>query len=122
MRFARWVFVLAGISGVLMVIPPYFLEEQFGRDYPPSVNHPELYYGFFGVTLAWQLMFLVIGFDPIRLRSAMIPAMVEKASFAVAIPVLYALERVSGAWLVFASMDATWLVLFLVAYLRTPRS
>lgn len=121
MRFARWVFRLAGITGVLMVILPYFLEEQFGRDHPPPVTHPELYYGFFGVTLSWQFMFLVIGSDPIRFRRAMIPAMMEKASFAIAIPILYALERVNLTWVGFASMDAMWLLLFIIAYLRTPK-
>jgi hypothetical protein len=122
MRLAKWVFLLAGITGVLMVLPPYFLEEQFGRDDPPPVNHPELYYGFFGVTLSWQVMFLVIGSDPVRFRRAMLPAMLEKASFALAIPVLYALGRVGGIWVGFASMDATWLVLFLLAFLRTPKA
>jgi hypothetical protein len=121
MRFAKWVFLLAGITGVLMVLPPYFLEAQFGRDNPPPVNHPEFYYGFFGVTLSWQILFLVIGSDPIRYRMAMIPAMVEKASFAIAIPILLALERVSAMWMGFASMDALWLVLFLIAYLRTTK-
>jgi hypothetical protein len=48
-------FLLAGMSGIIMVLPAYILEEQFGRDYPPPVNHPELYYGFVGVTLPWQL-------------------------------------------------------------------
>jgi hypothetical protein len=121
MRLAKWVFLLAGVTGILMVVPPYFLEEQFGQDEPPPVNHPELYYGFFGVTLAWQFMFLVIGSDPVRFRRAMLPAMLEKASFAIAIPILYALGRVTLTWVGFASMDATWLVLFLFAYLRTPR-
>ena len=121
MRFAKWVFLLAGISGVIMVIPRYFLEEQFGRDHPPPINHPELYYGFFGVTLSWQFMFLVIGSDPVRFRLAMLPSMLEKASFAVAIPILYALDRVAVTWVGFASMDATWLVLFIIAYLRTPK-
>jgi hypothetical protein len=121
MRLAKWVYWLAGITGVLMVIPPFFLEGQFGQDEPPPVNHPEFYYGFFGVTLAWQFMFLVIGSDPVRFRRAMLPAMLEKAGFAIAIPVLYTLGRVNLTWVGFASMDATWLVLFLVAYLRTPR-
>ena len=112
---------MTGITGVLMVIPPYFLEGQFGRDHPPPVNHPELYYGFFGVTLSWQIMFLVIGSDPMRFRKAMIPAMLEKATFAIAIPILHALERVSVTWVGFASMDGTWLVLFLLAYFRTPK-
>jgi hypothetical protein len=121
MRFAKWVFLLAGITGVLMIVPPYFLEEQFGRDHPPPVNHPELYYGFLGVTLAWQVMFLVIGSDPVRYRPAMIPAMLEKAGFAIAVPILYGLDRVSLTWVGFASIDFCWLVLFVLAYLRTPR-
>ena len=121
MRFAKWAFLLAGISGVIMIIPPFFLEERFGQDHPPPINHPELYYGFFGVTLSWQFMFLVIGSDPVRFRLAMFPSMSEKASFAIAIPVLYALERVTVTWIGFALMDATWLMLFIIAFLRTPK-
>jgi hypothetical protein len=121
MRFARWVFLLAGVSGILLVVPPFFLEKQTGEDYPPPITHPEYYYGFFGVTLAWQFLFLVIASDPSRYRQAMLPAMLEKASFAVAIPLLFATDRVTGLWLAFASMDATWLVLFVVAYLTTRR-
>jgi hypothetical protein len=121
MRSAKWVFLLAGVSGILLVVPPYFLERQTGEDYPPPITHPEYYYGFFGVTLAWQFLFLVIGSDPVRYRGAMLPALVEKASFSLAIPLLYAAGRVAGVWLGFAAMDATWLVLFVIAYLRTPR-
>jgi len=121
MRFARWVFLLAGVSGILMVVPPYFLEAKMGQDDPPPITHPEYYYGFLGVTLSWQFLFLVIASDPVRYRPAMLPAMLEKASFAFAVPLLYAAGRVAGVWLVAASIDATWLVLFVLAYLRTPR-
>lgn len=120
MRFAKWVFLLAGASGVLMVLPLY-LEDRFFQDYPPAINRPEFYYGFAGVTLAWQFMFLVIGSDPVRYRTGMLPAMLEKAGFALAVPLLYAADRVAVAWLGFAAVDATWLLLFVVAYLRTPR-
>src|SRR4051812_12910906 len=120
MRFSRWVFLLAGVSGVLMILPLY-LEDRFFQDYPPAINRPEFYYGFAGVCLAWQVMFLVIGSDPVRYRMAMLPAMLEKASFAGTIPVLYFLGRVSPIWLGFASMDTTWLVLFVAAYLWTPK-
>ncbi len=119
MRLAKWVFWLAGVSGVLLTVPPYFLERQTGEDYPPSINHPEYYYGFLGVTLAWQFLFLVIASDPVRYRRAMLPAMLEKASFAAAIALLYAAGRIAGVWLGFAALDATWLVLFAAAYLRT---
>jgi hypothetical protein len=121
MRFAKWVFLLAGITGILVIVPPFFLEARTGQDYPPPINHPEYYYGFFGVTLAWQFMFLVIGSDPVRYRPAMLPAMLEKASFALAFPILFALGRVPAVWLGFASMDATWLVLFVISFLRTPK-
>jgi hypothetical protein len=121
MRFAKWVFLLAGVSGILMIVPPFFLEVKTGEDYPPPISHPEYYYGFFGVTLAWQFMFIVIGLDPIRYRMAMLPAFVEKGSFAIAIPILYALGRVPIVWVVFASIDATWLVLFVIAFVLTPR-
>jgi hypothetical protein len=121
MRLAKWVFLLAGVSGVLLLIPPYFLESKTSEDYPPPITHPEFYYGFLGVTLAWQFLFLVIATDPVRYRMAMLPAMLEKASFALAIPLLYAAGRVAGVWVGFAAMDATWLVLFVIAYLRTPK-
>jgi uncharacterized NAD-dependent epimerase/dehydratase family protein len=121
MRLAKWVFLLAGVSGMLLVVPPYFLERQTSEDYPPPITHPEYYYGFFGVTLAWQVLFLVVASDPVRYWRAMLPAMLEKMSFVAAIPLLYAAGRVAGVWLGFATMDAIWLVLFVIAYLRTPK-
>src|SRR5205085_11728975 len=120
MRFAKWVFLLAGASGVLMVLPLY-LEDRFFENYPPRINRPEFYYGFAGVTLAWQVMFLVIASDPVRYRLAMLPAMLEKAGFVIAISVLYAMGRVHLMWLGAAVMDGSLLVLFIVAYLRTPK-
>jgi len=71
------------------------------------------------VTLAWQVLFLIIATDPIRFRPAMLAAMVEKITYAVAVPVLYAQHRVAPAVVVFAGVDAVLLVLFIVAYLRT---
>jgi hypothetical protein len=121
MRFARWVFLSAGLSGISIVVPPFFLERQTGEDFPPAITHPEYFYGFFGVTLAWQFMFLVIAFDPVRYRPAMVPAMLEKIGFAAAVWVLYAAGRGPSLMRGFAAMDMTWLVLFVIAYRRTPR-
>lgn len=120
MRFARWVFFVSGTLGVLIIVPLYFMEDRLGQDYPPAINHPEFYYGFAGVTLAWQLLFLVIASDPVRYRPAMLPAQMEKAGFAFAIPILYSLGRVDAVWLTAAAVDATWLGLFAVAYGKTP--
>jgi hypothetical protein len=56
MRFARWVFLAAGVYGVLIMTPHYILEHHVNRHHPPPINHPEFYYGFVGVTLAWQVL------------------------------------------------------------------
>jgi hypothetical protein len=122
MRFARWVFLAAGVYGVLAMVPHYFLERYINLRHPPPITHPEFFYGFVGVTLAWQVLFLVIAADPRRLRPAMLPAVLEKVSFAVAVPVLYALGRVPRIIVGFAALDAVWAMLFVAAYLRLPSS
>src|SRR3954471_15547870 len=118
MRFARWVFLLAGVCGIVIMTPMYFLEERLGQDSPPAITHPEIYYGFVGVTLSWQLMFLVIAFDPLRYQLAILPAIVEKASFVLAILILCIFGRVSGLLIGFAVLDAIWMALFTVAFVR----
>jgi hypothetical protein len=118
MRLARWIFLIAGIYGVLVIAPLYFAEEQIGRDYPPAITHPEVYYTFVGVTLAWQIAFLVIASNPLRLRPIMLPAILEKAS-AIAVLILFAQGRVPLLNAGFAVIDLVLGVLFLVAYLQT---
>jgi hypothetical protein len=56
-RFARWVFLLAGIVGVLEVLPLYFYESTLNRTQPPPITHPDFYYGFVGVVLAIYLLY-----------------------------------------------------------------
>jgi len=122
MRFAKWVFLSAGLSGILIVAPAFFLERQTGEDSPPPITHPEYYYGFLGVTLAWQFLFLIIASDPVRFRPTMLAAMLEKIGFAAAVWILYAVGRDPGLMRGFAAMDATWLVLFVIAYWLTPKT
>lgn len=52
----------------------YPLEDRIGRDLPPPITHPEYFYDSIGVTIAWQVAFLVIARDPVRYRVLMIPA------------------------------------------------
>jgi len=96
MRFAKWVFLIAGVYGVLLIAPSYFLERRFGEEYPPAINHPEFFYGFMGAGLAWQFMYLLIGSDPPRYRTAMLIASAAKTSFAFAVLALYWQDRVPG--------------------------
>lgn len=121
MKFARVVFLVAGIYGLIVLLPLYFLEAQTGRDYPPPITHPEYYYGFGGVGVAWQLAFLVISRDPVRYRPLMIPSIVEKASFGIAVAVLYLQQRVSNFMLGAAMADSLLGILFVVAFLRTAK-
>lgn len=122
MEFARWTFRLAGIWGLLILTPQLFLESQIGRDYPPAITHPEFFYGFTGVALAWQFAFLVISRDPARFRPLMLPAILEKASFVLACLSLYANSRIPFIVLGFAMTDLAWGIAFTISYLWTgPR-
>ena len=119
MKFARLVFLVAGIYGLIVLLPGYFLEERTGRDFPPPITHPEYYYGFIGVAVAWQVVFLILSRDPIRYRPMMIPAILEKATFGVAVVILFSQHRVSTLTLALALIDSTLGVLFVLAYIKT---
>jgi hypothetical protein len=118
---APWIsrfFWLAGIYGVIVVVPLYFLESRVGRDYPPPITHAEFLYAFAGVGLAWQIAFFIIATDPARYRLIMIPSALEKLSFASAIAVLFVEGRVPTPLCAFAAVDLMLGVLFLIAFAR----
>lgn len=119
MRFAKVVFWIAGVYGVLAVTPLYFMFDRIGREDPPPITHPAFYYGFVGVALAWQLAFLVIATDPARYRLLMLPSIFEKASAGGAIVVLVLQGRTASTDLVFAGIDLLLGVLFLLAFFKT---
>ena len=98
MKLARLIFGAAGIYGLVVIGPMYFLEDRIGQDTPPAITHPEFFYGFVGLGVAWQIAFLCIAVDPVRYRLLMIPSMVEKFSFAIAVAVLVFKNRARPAW------------------------
>jgi len=122
MKFAKWVFLIAGIYGILALAPLYFFESQIARDYPPAITHPEYYYGFAGVGLAWQIAFLVIASNPNRFRLIMLPAVVEKMTYGIAMATLYSQHRVAPAVMGFAVVDLILGLLFVLAFLRTSKN
>ncbi|HXX92538.1 MAG TPA: hypothetical protein VEN81_02830, partial [Planctomycetota bacterium] len=66
--------------------------------------------------------FLGIARDPVRHRALMPAAIVEKAVFALAVPILYLRGRIPAAPLAFAGIDALLGILFAWAYVKTsPR-
>lgn len=121
MRFAKIVFRIAGIWGVLIIAPLYFLLDTIGRRDPPPVTHPGFFYGFVDLALAWQFAFLFIAADPARYRPLMLPSMFEKFSYGIAVVVLVLQGRTRSFDLVFAATDLLLGLLFVVAYLKTPR-
>jgi hypothetical protein len=118
-RFAQVVFRIAGIYGLVVLVPQYFMEAQIGRDYPPPITHPEHFYGFVGVALAWQFVFLVIAGDIHRYRLLMLPAVLEKLAFFVPTAWLYVNGRVAPVVLAVSSVDLILGALFLVSFFTT---
>ncbi|HZI17854.1 MAG TPA: hypothetical protein VEY09_04595 [Pyrinomonadaceae bacterium] len=121
MRFARLTFLVAGLYGLAALLPQYFLLEKNNRDYPPPVNHPEYYYGFVGLAVAWQFVFLVISRDPSRYRPLMVPAVLEKLAWGVPVVVLFAQGRLAAPVLLTGLIDLTLCALFVASYFKTPR-
>ena len=119
MRFAKTVFTIAGVWGVLVLTPLYFIAGELGRRYPPPFTHLDFYYGFVGVALAWQVAFLMIGRDPIRLRPMMIPAMLEKFGYVATLTVLYLYGELQTGQFAVAVPDFILGLLFAAAFTKT---
>jgi len=119
MKFAKIVFWAAGIWGVLVITPLFFIFDLIGRNDPPPITHPGFYYGFVTVGLAWQIAFFIIARDPVRLRPIIIAAIFEKFGYGIAVLTLYAQHRIHPGDLLFAVVDMVLGCLFIVAYLKT---
>lgn len=122
MRFARIVFTFAGIWGIAVLTPFYWLVDITGRHYQAPTEYPHFFWGFFAVTLAWQIGFLLIGSNPSRYRLFMLPAMVEKLGYVITLTLLYKAGRVAAADASAAIPDGLLGLLFVVAFVVTSRS
>jgi hypothetical protein len=119
--FARRVFKIAAIYGIIVLLPQYFMEKKIAIDFPPPLTHPEHFYGFIGIALVWQILFFLIAADPIRYRTLMPVAILEKLAFAVPCFVLYLQGRLSAVILVPGSVDLLLAILFAISYVSTPK-
>ena len=122
MKFASVVFRVAAGWGLLVLVPLFFMFDGGGIEARPPFTYPQAYFGFLCVTLAWQLAFWVIGSDPVRFRPLMIPSMIEKFGFVLALAVLYALGRVGSREVLPAVPDLVLGVLFVAAHVKTQPS
>ena len=120
--FAGRVYTIAGVYGLIVLVPQYFMEGRIARDMPPAITHPEYFYGFVGLAVVWQLCFLVIARQPVRLRPIMPVTVLEKLAFGIPAIVLYMEGRLAAATLAFGILDLLLGALFVLAYRRTPRA
>ena len=121
MSFSRWVFNIAGAYGVITVAPLYFMEQTINKQDPPPITHPMFFYGFVGVTLAWQLLFFAIAYQPVRLRPVIPFAVLEKLSFGIGAMVLYRRGKLGHSDLYFGGIDLALAVLFMLVWRRLAR-
>lgn len=119
MRFAKIVFLIAGVWGVLVITPLFFIFDLIGKQDPPAINHPGFYYGFATTALAWQIAFLIIASNPIRFRPLMIAAVIEKAGFNIAVIILFLQGRMHVPDLALGIIDLLFGALFLTAFVMT---
>jgi hypothetical protein len=119
MKFAKIVFWMAGIWGVLVLTPLYFIFDLIGRQDPPAITHPAFYYGFISVGLAFQAAFMVIARDPVRLRPMMIPAILEKFGYGLTLVVLFLQHRLHPQDLALGGVDVVFGLLFVTAFVKT---
>lgn len=122
MTFAKRVFTIAGIYGIIVLLPQYLIEAGIGLPLPGPITRPEHFYGFIGVALVWQFAFLLIASDVRRYRPLMLIGVLEKLVFGVPVILLYARGRVATDVLVFGCLDLLLGILFVFAYRATPTS
>ncbi len=93
------------------------LPGRISADNPPAITHPEYFYGFIGVALAWQILFLLIARDPSATASPMLPATLEKLAFGGAALILYLQRCLALQVLAFGLLDLLFAALFVASFL-----
>lgn len=113
MRFARVVFTLGGVMGLLVGVVRLSQPGEW------------LIHALYATLLSWQITFLFIGWDPIRFRPLMIPAMLEKVFYVSTVAVLGVAGQIPdemGRWLGGVIVHGAIGALFVAAFLKTPRA
>ncbi|HTK28565.1 MAG TPA: hypothetical protein VL309_03385 [Vicinamibacterales bacterium] len=119
MQFAKRVYVGAGIWGVLILPPLYFLTASVSPQHPSVISDPLFYYAFLTVALAWQFGFFVIGSDPVKYRPMMFPSLIEKFGHVLTVCIVYAEGRTGAGDVVAAVPDLVLGILFVFALAKT---
>ncbi len=118
MKFVRWIFIIAGVYGMIVIAPLYFSEAQINIDFPPAITHPEYFYGFLGVVISWQVLFFILAINPLRYKLMIISAIIEKFSYGIAVIVLFSQHRIHTMILSSGIVDLIFGILFIVAFFK----
>jgi hypothetical protein len=118
MKFAKYTFLIAGIAGLLVLAPQYFLFEKNGVEFPPAINHPEYYFGFVGVAVAFQIVFIIISRDPGKYRPFILASVIEKFSFGIACLALFLQGKLAGMQFAAGMIDLLFGIMFIVSYVK----
>ena len=114
MKFVRIIFAVAAAWGFVALVPGLFAE---------AGPRPEYYYGFIGLALVFQLIFILIALYPARYRALIPIAILEKLSFFLPVAILYQQGRVAmGPVFVGAMVDGLLMLLFALAWLVSRRA
>ena len=120
MKLARWIFLVAGILGLLMVAPVAFTLVAGGKTILPDAANLGLFiYVMVLQHICWQILFIILAREPIRYRPMML-----LASF------VEALTSLNPIWLFFFGVKywipivvvyLAFALLFIVAFWWTGR-
>jgi hypothetical protein len=111
MIFARVIFWIAGALGLAAIVPLYRA--------PGNAT----YYGLLATLIAWQCAFFVVGYNPVRFRPLMIPAVLEKVLWMITLSVLYSKGQVTRQSLIVnAATHGLLGLLFIVSFVVTAYS
>jgi hypothetical protein len=118
-KFAKIVFRIAGVWGIVVLTPLFFAADEINRRFPPPITHPQYYYGFVALAWVFQLVFFVIAGDPIRFRPLIIPSIFEKAGFVITCLVLLLRGGITPGEASGAAADLLLGILFICAFFTT---
>lgn len=113
-KFAQRVYFFAAIYGMIVLIPQYFLEARL----VPPTTHPEQFYGFVGIALVWQFVFILISRDVVRYHLFMPLTVLEKLAFGLPAAILFVQGRVPVEVVAVGGIDLLLGTLFAISFFK----
>jgi len=116
-KAARIIFGLAAAWGFIALTPGLFGEVSFSIAMPPAITHPEFYYGFYGLAMVFQLIFVLIAIDPKQNKHLIPIAILEKLAFFLPCMWLFSERRMAvGGPFYGAIIDGIWAIIFVAVW------